>query len=408
MRRSLSLFMYLLFRKLGPAQFLPAPEGEADPVVWVAAHDTGAVRAFINLSKKFEQTGISVQFLITAPDDVLAGFKPQPGITFSPFPSERPSACRAFLDQWKPILGFWVGTPLLPSLLHIVGRRQIPMVLLNATVSTGTTGNSFFHRRAVGRSMGAFQIAFTNNYASGGACIRLGIPEASVHVTGPLAEGSVTLACDNAELDELSAKISKREIWFAANVPDDELEYVLAAHETLRGTNRRLLLALNLSEAANSETLAIALAAKGWRVAIGSKGDVITDQTQIYLTDSAHERGLWFRLAPISFLGGTFSASEKGMDPRQAAALGSAIIHGPRTAPHRDSFDRMHGLLPPAATQVVSPDNLARAISELLSPDVAAAQANSAWEFVSRGAELTDQLIALIVEAAELAEAKDA
>ncbi len=68
----------------------------------------------------------------------------------------------------------------------------------------------------------------------------------------------------------------------------------------------------------------------------------------------------------------------------------------------------MHSLTPPAATQVVSPDNLARAVAELLSPDVAAAQANSAWEFVSRGAELTDQLIELILEATELAEAENA
>ena len=144
------------------------------------------------------------------------------------------------------------------------------------------------------------------------------------------------------------------------------------------------------------------------RAAIRSKADELKGQTQIYLADKPDELGLWYRLAPISYLGGTLVDGERGKDPLEAAALGSAIVHGPRTGIHKDVFSQLHSANPPAATQIVTPDNLARAVAELLSPDVAAAQANSAWELVSRGAELTDRLMELIQEAFEIAEAEDA
>lgn len=408
MKGSLSLFLYLLFKRVEPVPELAAPDGESNPAVWIATHDAGTVRAFLNLATKLDQSGIDVSFIITVPEDLLRQFPSQQGITFSAFPREKTKDALAFLKAWKPILGFWVGAPLMPGLIHAAARQNLPMVLLNADESITESGRGYFGRRSVANSVGLFRMAFATNYVSGGICVRLGIPESTVHVTGDLAEGSVALPVDYDELDALSDEISTREVWFASQVPEDELDLVLAAHETLRRTNRRLLLILNPDETVNSETFAIALAAKGWRAAIRSKGDDIRDQTQIYLADQASELGLWFRLAPIAYLGGTFSIDREGGDPRQPAALGSAIVHGPRTVPHRDSYDRMHALVPPAATQVVSPINLARTIAELLSPDVAAAQANSAWEFVSRGAELTDQLIELILEATELAEGYDA
>ncbi|MDG1432248.1 MAG: glycosyltransferase N-terminal domain-containing protein [Paracoccaceae bacterium] len=408
MRRSLVYFLYMFLRRGGPVKSLPSPIDKSNPVVWVAGHDAVSVRAFLNLSAKLDQIEISVTFLITVPDDVLEHFTSSERIVFSSFPREKTKDVNAFLNLWKPIMGFWIGGPLRPGLLFAAAHQNVPMVLLNADDTITDGGKGYFGRRAIAQSVRLFRMAFATTYVSGGICVRLGIPEVSVHVTGDLAEGSVALPCDNDELDSLSGTISAREVWLAAQVPDDEVDLVLTAHATLRDTNRRLLLILHPQATGNSETIAIALAAQGWKVAIRSKGDEIRSQTQIYLADKPFELGLWLRLAPISFLGGTFSTEKIGSDPRQAAALGSAVVHGPRTAPHRDSFDRMHALTPPAATQVVSPDNLARAVAELLSADVAAAQASSAWEFVSRGAELTDQLIELILEATELAEAEHA
>src|SRR5210317_1342107 len=105
---------------------------------------------------------------------------------------------------------------------------------------------------------------------------------------------------------------------------------ILSVHEKLRGTNRRLLLVLDPVDRAESETLALGLVGKGWKIALRSKNDPITDQTQIVITDRPNELGLWYRLSPIAYMGGTHTKRDCGQDPRQAAALGSAILHGPR------------------------------------------------------------------------------
>ena len=407
MRNSLSLNLYRLTKSKRSDERKPLFETSVDPVVWIAAHDAVSIRAFLNIARKLEKSGHVVTFLVTVPEALVDDFKPEPNVRFSTFPTENRRDCRSFLEHWRPVVGFWVGAPLYPTMIQEASALSIPLVLLNASETIKPEGIGYFHSQAVIQSLRAFGLVFATTFVSGGICVRYGIPDEAITVSGPLAEGSIILAVDEQELDVNADTLRGREVWLASNVPDSEIDHVLAAHQTLRGTNRRLLLILNPSDPSQSETLAIALADKGWRAAIRSKGDAVNSQTQIYLADKPEELGLWYRLAPITYVGGTLVLGEKGRDPLEAAALGSAIVHGPRTTPHRESFGHLHSLTPPAATQIVTPENLARAVSELLSPDVAAAQANSAWEYVSRGAELTDQIVELIVEAVEMAEEED-
>ena len=51
----------------------------------------------------------------------------------------------------------------------------------------------------------------------------------------------------------------------------------------------------------------------------------------IYLADSLGELGLWYRLAPIAFIGGSL-VPHGGQNPLEAARLGSAILIGPNTS----------------------------------------------------------------------------
>lgn len=380
------------------------PDTLTDPVIWVHADCQATVRTFLNLARKVEESGHQVCFVITADPAALERVKPRPNTILSPLPALRSRDLRVFFESWRPVLGYWIGAPLsVPPLKQAMGLG-VPMVLLNASEDIAETTSGFFQRRAVQKLLPQFRVIFTDTHISGGICLRLGVDESKVQVTGRLTEGSMALPCNVDELDDLAASIVGRDVWLAAEVPMDELDTVLTAHESLRAGNRRLLLILNTSQLESEETLAIELAAKGWRVAMRDKGDPITDHTQIYLSCDTDEMGLWYRLAPVTYVGGTFSIQENSADPLQAAALGSAILHGPRTAPYREAFDQLIAQIPAASTQVVNPGSLARAVESLLSPHIAAEQANAAWEFVSRGAELTDNVIALVEEAVMLAD----
>ena len=64
------------------------------------------------------------------------------------------------------------------------------------------------------------------------------------------------------------------------------------------------------------------------RVGLRSKNDKILQETQIYIADTLGELGLWYRLSPVSFVGGSL-VNVGGHNPFEPAALGSAILHGP-------------------------------------------------------------------------------
>lgn len=401
-------FFYRLTRPRAKSAELPAPLPAVDPVIWIVTETPATIRAFLNIAKRLSVTGPDVHLLISGPETLAEEIDGVAGVSLVPLPGERASDVQRFLDHWQPVICFWDGMPVQPGTILAGAEAGLPMVMLNFSMERQSEGQSFLQARLMRKAMHCFRLVFVLSHADGGACIRMGLPEDCVLVRGPVSEGLLPPECDMDELDNMAGSLSGRDTWLAACVAEDEEAILLDVHESLRGTNRRLLLVLNPSNASDGDRVSGRLQQKGLRYAQRSRGQPITDQTQVYIADEADELGLWYRIAPISYLGGTLSLKASGTDPRHAGALGSAIVHGPRTAPYREIYEQLHNQAPPAAMQAVSAEGLAKCISELLSPDRAAAQAHAAWEYVSRGAELTDHLNALITEAIDLSRSDDA
>ncbi len=149
--------------------------------------------------------------------------------------------------------------------------------------------------------------------------------------------------------------------------------------------------------------MAAAATGAGLRVAQRAEGDEPEDGTQVYLADGPAEMGLWLRLAPVAFLGGTLPNGPGSRDPFEAAALGVALIHGPATASHGEHWARLDTA--GASRIVLNGQELGRAVEALLSPDRAAAMAHAGWDVATKGAEVANRVIDLIREALERREA---
>ena len=68
------------------------------------------------------------------------------------------------------------------------------------------------------------------------------------------------------------------------------------------------------------------------------------DEIQVLLTDGPTEMGLWYRLAPVTYLGGTLGGDDAAArHPFEPAALGSAIVHGPHTARFATEWQQLGG-----------------------------------------------------------------
>jgi 3-deoxy-D-manno-octulosonic-acid transferase len=131
----------------------------------------------------------------------------------------------------------------------------------------------------------------------------------------------------------------------------------------------------------------------GWRVDLRSAGDEPNSETDIYVADTLGEMGLWYRLAPVSFVGGSL-VDIGGHNPFEPAALGSAILHGPYIHSAQETYDVLTSA--GAARQTATPRELAEAVIDLLEPQTAAKMAHAAWEVSSYGAEATDNALAIL------------
>jgi len=170
---------------------------------------------------------------------------------------------------------------------------------------------------------------------------------------------------------------------------------VIAAHRAALRLAHRLLLIVVPQDPARVAPLAEKMEKEeGWTVALRAEEQEPDPETEVYIADSANEFGLWYRLAPITFLGGSLAGTGCARDPLEPAALGSAILYGPRPGLYGATFGRLGAAR--AARAVGSPNDLAEALGDLLSPDRAARLAQAAWTVASDGAEVTERVIVMI------------
>ncbi len=119
----------------------------------------------------------------------------------------------------------------------------------------------------------------------------------------------------------------------------------LAAFRKLREFDAGLKLILAPRHPDRGAEVAALVAAAGQPMAMRSKGQQPGAATAVYLADTIGEMALWYRLAAITFVGGSLVA-KGGHTPYEPAQCGSAILHGPHVANQAEAFralDRAQG-----------------------------------------------------------------
>ena len=71
-----------------------------------------------------------------------------------------------------------------------------------------------------------------------------------------------------------------------------------------------------------------------------SHEELPTATTEIYVADTLGELGLFYRLAPIVFMGGSL-VEHGGQNPIEAIKLGAAVVHGPHVGNFADVYDAL-------------------------------------------------------------------
>jgi 3-deoxy-D-manno-octulosonic-acid transferase len=371
------------------------PDGD---LIWFHAASVGESLALLELIRRLTEERPGLTVLITTGTltsaGVLADRLPEGAIhQFVPLDA-RPFVGR-FLDHWRPDLAVWTESELWPTLICETHDRGIPMVLLNARMSKASHDRWRFLRGMARSLLSRFRRALVQDDLTEIYLRRLGMPPDRMEVTGTLKEGAAALPVKDASLAAMRAELAGRPVWLAASTHPGEEAKILEAHRIVRRTNPRLLLILVPRHPERGCDLARMLADGGWQFNRRAVGEGPEAEAQVYLADTLGELGLWYRLAPVSFVGGSWEPIG-GHNPFEPAALGSAILHGPYVTNFVDIYQRLTEAR--AARLVSSPASLAENIDELLAPDRAAQMAHAAWEVVSAGANVTDRALEVLFD----------
>lgn len=377
------------------------PDG---PLIWFHAASVGESVALLELVRQLREDRHDLSILVTTgtvtsaavmadrlPDGALHQFLP---LDARPF-------VRRFLDHWRPDVAVWTESELWPTLICETRARAIPMVLLNARMSKASHDRWRFLRGMARSLLQRFDRALVQDSLTEIYLRRLGLPVDRMEVTGTLKEGAAALPVKSSDLQSMRAEIGGRPVWVAASTHPGEEEKVLEAHRIALRTNPRLLLILVPRHPNRGDEVAALLESGNWTFTRRSTGEGPEAEVPVYLADTMGELGLWYRLAPVSFVGGSWEPIG-GHNPFEPAALGSAILHGPYVTNFVDIYQRLTEAR--AARLVSAPQTLAEAVDDLLSPDRAAAMAHAAWEVVSSGADVTERAKTVLLDMLDAAD----
>ena len=309
------------------------------PLVWIHGASVGEVLAAAALIEKLR--ALNIRILLTSGTVTSAAIvaKRFPAdIIHQYVPYDSPRYVARFLDHWRPSLALFIESDLWPNLILSSAARRLPLVLINGRMSH----RSFPRWRRVAGTiaalLGRFDVCLAQSHVDAERFTALG--SRNVITTGNLKLDVPAPPADSARLERLMAVTRGRPIIVAASTHPGEEEILLEAHRTLARFFPSLLSVIVPRHPGRGEAVARTIAASGLHVALRSREESPTATTDVYVADTMGELGLFYRLAPIVFMGGSL-VPHGGQNPIEAAKLGASIVHGPHVFNFTDVYEAL-------------------------------------------------------------------
>lgn len=367
------------------------PEG---PLVWFIIDPAPEMESGVALLlRRLRQQRPGLTLLVSAPESMAMALPPRT-IRLDP-PEDSPATAQALLAHWQPDLIVLMGGVLPAALIEAAADIDTPLMAVDNRLPEEAS-KGFFRRRMVRALLSQLARISTRDAESRGRLLSLGVDPGRVEVGGVLSEPTEPLHCSEAERSSIATLTRTRPVWLAAAVPGDEIDLVLDAHSHAARHAHRMLLILAPDDETIAERLVQRLDSEGWLVGQRTVEGEPDNEMQIFVADDPQEYGLWYRIAPVTYMGGTMTGSARmPRSPLEPAALGSAVVHGEQTAPFGPDYARLDEAR--AARTVVAGSDLASAVADLMAPDRAAMLAHNAWAITSGGAGAAENVARAIL-----------
>jgi 3-deoxy-D-manno-octulosonic-acid transferase len=361
---------------------LPRPAGR---LVWIHAASMGETMSVLPLITLLTAQCEILLTTGTVTSAKLAAERLPPRARHQFVPLDVPGWVNAFLNHWRPDCAVFVESEIWPGMLLALDAREIPRLLINGRMSARSAASWAFLRRFAGTLILGFRRIHAQSPADATNFRALGA--GSILEWGNLKFAAPALPVNEGALAAMRATISGP-VWLAASTHPGEEDMVMAAHARLKTGFPGLVTIIVPRHPERGAAFAMPRRSVGQAPVAG----------EVYMADTLGELGLFYRLCPFAFIGGSL-VEHGGQNIIEPARLGRPVLTGPYMA----SFREAAGLLKArgALVEVFDAASLATAARAWLDdPDAAAAAGVEGAHCFDGLEDLPAKLAALILATA--------
>ncbi|HEY8947778.1 MAG TPA: 3-deoxy-D-manno-octulosonic acid transferase [Rhizomicrobium sp.] len=308
------------------------PEGK---LIWIHGASVGESVSALPLMDAFLRSGHPV--LVTSGTVTSAKLMAErlpAGAIHQYAPVDTPAATSRFLMHWKPDAALFVESELWPNLLHRAAGQGVKLALVNGRMSERSFRGWRRARRVADALLSLFDICLAQDSETAKRLTALGAR--NVQITGSLKADAPPLPANETKLAALRTAIGNRPVLLASSTHPGEDETILPAQDKLRGEYPDLLTIIAPRHPERGADIAMLCGPRP--SLLRSSGALPAQDTQVYIADTIGELGLFYRLAPFAFIGGSL-IPHGGQNPLEPARLGCAVLTGPHTENFRQVYD---------------------------------------------------------------------
>ena len=225
-------------------------------------------------------------------------------------PLDTPQICKRFYTYIKPDLEIIIDSEIWVNSLGQAKNHHIPVFGLNTRISQKSQRLWSYCPDFFRSILECYQGFFVQNDET--AKMIASYYDGFIRVCTNLKWALEELDYNEEALSSLQTQLQNRPVIVAMSTHEGEEEYIIKSFEKVRfGVKSNPLLIIVPRHPQRAMKISVAFA--DYHPALRSKGDVITDNTILYIADTVGEVGLWSHLATILLIGKAFCQRGEGI-----------------------------------------------------------------------------------------------
>ena len=323
---------------------IPSKKRGEGKLIWFHGASVGELLSIIPIIYTYEKNKNIKHILVTS--STLSSSKIIKKFSFKKtthqfYPIDHTFINNKFLKYWKPNLAVFVESEIWPSMFKNLGKKKIPLVLLNARLTIKTFKRWMLISNFAQKIFNEIKIAFPQNHET--KLFLQKLYKNKIKFIGNLKY----IEKKNNNLNKLNYKLKlelkKKKLWIASSTHPNEEMFCAKAHMELKKRYKKLLTIIIPRHIHRTNEIIRGLKDLSLKVTTHSSNPKNLKDIDIYVVDTFGETEKFYKLSSSVFLGGSI-IERGGQNPLEAARYGAKILHGPNIDNFKDVYRLLNSL----------------------------------------------------------------